>query len=105
MKSIIDLQQKVIEFRDKRGWKKYYKPKDLAISLVLEVAEVLEHFQWKDEKEQDKYVAKHKQEIADELSDVLHNILLIAHEFDIDIEKAFLEKLNKTEKKYPIKQS
>ena len=101
MKSILDLQKKVIEFRDKRGWKKYHNPKDLAISLVLESAELLEHFQWKDDKEQDQYVAKHKKEIADELSDVLHNILLIANEFDIDIEKAFVEKLKKIEKKYP----
>lgn len=96
-----ELQQKVIEFRNERGWKKYHSPKDLAISLVTEAVEVLEHFQWKNGKEQNHYVKKHKEDIADELGDVLHNILLIADEFDIDIEQAFLKKLKKTEKKYP----
>ncbi len=98
-----ELQKKVIEFRDRRGWKKYHSPKDLAISLVLEAAEVLEHFQWKNQKDQDEYIAKHKKDIADELGDVLHNILLIADEFDIDIESAFLKKMKKTEVKYPTK--
>lgn len=98
-----DLKQKVIQFRDRRNWKKYHKPKDLAISLVLEATEVLEHFQWQNHKEQDAYVKKHKGDIADELGDVLHNILLIADEFDINLEEAFLRKLKKTEKKYPAK--
>ncbi len=98
-----DLKEKVIEFRDERGWKKYHNPKDLAISLVMEATEVLEHFQWKDQKEQDAYVSKYKEDIADELGDVLHNILLIADEFNIDIEEAFLKKLKKTEKKYSTK--
>ncbi len=101
--TLADLKQKIIEFRDKRGWKKYHKPKDLAISLVLEATEVLEHFQWQNQRQQDEYVKKHKEDIADELGDVLHNILLIADEFNIDLEKAFLKKLAKTEKKYPIK--
>lgn len=96
-----DLKQKVIQFRDKRNWKHYHNPKDLAVSLVLEATEVLEHFQWQSQKEQDEYVRKYKEDIADELSDVLHNILLIADEFNIDIEKSFLRKLKKTEKKYP----
>ncbi len=98
-----ELQQKVVEFRDERGWRKYHDPKEVAISLVLEAAELLHHFQWKDLKQQKDYVAKHKEEIADEIGDVLHNILLIAEEFNIDIESAFLEKLKKTEEKYPAK--
>lgn len=79
-----ELQQKVSKFRDERNWKKYHNPKDLAISLVTEAVEVLEHFQWKNEKEQQLNVKKHKEDIADELGDVLHNILLIADEFDME---------------------
>ena len=100
-----ELKEKVIEFRNRRDWKKFHSPKDLAISLVLEATEVLEHFQWKDQKEQDKYVKNHKENIADELGDVLHNILLIADEFKIDLEKAFLAKMRKNEKKYPVRKS
>jgi NTP pyrophosphatase (non-canonical NTP hydrolase) len=48
---INELQKKVIEFRDARDWEQYHNPKDLAISLMLEVAELLEVFQWKDPQE------------------------------------------------------
>ena len=48
---IKELQNKVIEFRDKREWAQYHNPKDLAISLSLEAAELLEIFQWKDARE------------------------------------------------------
>ena len=48
---IRELQQKVIEFRDARDWAQYHNPKDLAISLTLEAAELLEIFQWKDPQE------------------------------------------------------
>ena len=49
---IKELQNKVIEFRDKREWAQYHNPKDLAISLSLEAAELLEIFQWKDASEE-----------------------------------------------------
>lgn len=106
MADIRDLQKKVVAFRDERNWQQFHSDyKDLALSLSLEAAEVLEHFQWKDEKEFKKYLKTHKEDVADELSDVLYWVLLISHDLGIDISDAFVKKLAKTAKKYPVEKA
>ena len=101
--TISDLTKIVVKFRDERGWKAYHSPKSLAISLMLESAEVLDHFKWKTDDEMVKYLKSKKgEEVAEELADVLHNVLLMAHEFDIDLEKVFVGKMKKNSKKYPL---
>lgn len=100
-----DLQKKVIAFRDARNWKQFHNPKDCAISLTLEAAELLEHFQWKTEAELKDYLKHSKNDIADELIDVLYWILLISHDLDIDITKAFDRKMAHNDKKYPVEKS
>jgi dCTP diphosphatase len=101
MSDIKRLTKSAIKFRDERDWKKFHNPKDNALSLVLEAVEVLEHFQWKNGSELDEYIASHKIEIADELADVLHWVLLMSHELDIDIIQAFEDKMKRNEIKYP----
>lgn len=91
-----ELKDKVVTFRDKRNWKKHHSAKNLAISICLEAAELLEHYQWDD------YTAKDKQQLADELADVFFNLLNFADVTDIDISQAFLEKFKRVEKKYPV---
>ncbi|OGG69308.1 hypothetical protein A3F27_01440 [Candidatus Kaiserbacteria bacterium RIFCSPHIGHO2_12_FULL_53_13] len=100
-----DIQKKAIEFRDVRDWKQFNNPKDLALSLVLEAAEVLEHFQWRNGKEMEEYVRTHKGEIAEELADVLYWLATMSHDLKIDLFRAFEAKMKKNEKKYPIKKS
>ena len=98
-----DLQRRVCGFRDARGWRKFHWPRDLAISLALEAAEFLDHFKWKTDREMGAYLKSPRgKEVAEELSDVLHNVLLIAEEFGIDLEHVFEAKMRKNEKKYPI---
>lgn len=99
------LTERIIRFRDARDWKQFHKPKDLAVSLSLEAAEVLEHFQWKNEDEIGEYVKTHKEEIADELADVLNYLLIIAHDLDIDIIEAENRKVSKNEAKYPVEKA
>ena len=96
-----ELTKKIIAFRDARDWAQFHKPKDLAISLSLEASEVLEHFQWKSDDEIKEYLKSHKEDISDELGDVLNYLLLLAHVTDIDILEAAVNKLEKNEKKYP----
>src|SRR3989344_6557090 len=97
---IDDFQKKIINFRDKRNWKQFHNPKDLAVSLLLEAAELIEHFQWKSEQEIQQHVKSEKaQELKEEVVDVLWYVLLIAHELNMDLEKEFLRKLRKNEKK------
>lgn len=105
MADLKKLQEKVVEFRNKRDWAQFHKPKDLAISLSLEAGEVLEHFQWKNEEELEEYLKTNKKELGEELSDVLNYTLLLSHELDIDLEKSFLRKLGINAKKYPVKKA
>lgn len=100
-----NLQKLVVAFRDARDWKRFHNPKDSAISLSLEAAEVLEHFQWKNKEEIDQYVIDHKVEIGEELADVLYWILLMSNDLNIDIEEAFQAKMLINEQKYPVEKA
>lgn len=101
MNTLEDTIKRIVKFRDERDWKKFHNPKDQALSLVLEAAEVLEHFQWKNEKEMQEYLKTNKEEIGEELADVLYWVLLMSHDFGIDILEASKKKMDKTEAKYP----
>lgn len=105
MPDIKALTNKIIDFRDKRDWKQFHNPKDIALSLVLEATEVLEHFQWKNPEEVKEYVKNHKHEIAEELADVLCWILLMSYDLHIDIRKALKSKIKKNEEKYPVEKA
>lgn len=104
---IKDLQKKIVAFRDRRDWKQFHNPKDLALSLTLEAAEVLEHFQWKSEGEISSYLkkAKNRKALGEELSDVLYWVLTLSDRVEIDLDKAFLRKMRKNEKKYPVRKA
>lgn len=78
---------------------------NMAISLSLEASEFLEHFQWKNEAEIDAHLKKRRDEVEDELADVLYWVLLIANDLDIDLGKAFVKKLEKSGAKYPVEKA
>lgn len=105
MSDIKTLQQKIAQFVADRDWDQFHNPKDLAISLNLEAAEVLEHFQWKNDQEMSEHLKKHKEEVSDELADVLYWVLLMANNMNIDVVAASERKLAKNAKKYPIDKS
>lgn len=105
MKNIKDLTERIIAFRDARDWKQFHNPKDVALSLVLEASEVLEHFQWKNKEEMEKYVVEKKEDIGDELADVLYWVLLMSHDLDINVLDALEKKIKKNEDKYPVEKA
>ena len=105
MKDINDLTKRIIAFRDARDWKQFHNAKDVALSLVLEAGEVMEHFQWKNKEEIEKYIKTNKAEIGEELADVLYWVLLMSHDLKIDVLDALEEKLKKNEEKYPIEKA
>ena len=102
MSDLKGLIEKINKFRDERDWNQFHNPKDMAISLALESAEVLEHFQWKSLEEMNEYIRTNKEEIGEELADVLYWVLLMSHDLGIDILDASVKKIAKSEKKYPI---
>jgi NTP pyrophosphatase (non-canonical NTP hydrolase) len=105
MADFSDLQKRVVEFRDARDWKQFHNPKDMAISMVLEASEFLEHFQWKTPEEIKKHLKEKHDDVSDELVDVLYWVLLIANDLKIDLTKEFTRKMTKNDKKYPISKS
>lgn len=102
MKNIEELTQMIIDFRNDRDWEQFHNPKDVALSLVLEASEVLEHFQWKNGEKLEEYVKTHKEHIGEELADVFYWVLLLSHDLNIDISDALEKKIIKNAEKYPI---
>lgn len=100
-----ELEKRLVVFRDTRGWKRYHTPKNLALSVAVELGELLEHFQWESDGEILEAVkdpAK-REAIADEIADVIIYLTLLAHELGIDLSEALEKKLRKNEEKYPVK--
>jgi NTP pyrophosphatase (non-canonical NTP hydrolase) len=92
----------VLAFRDARDWKRFHDPKDMALSLVLEAAELMEHVQWRKDADLRAHLARRRGAVGDELSDVLYWVLLLAHDLGIDLGSAFERKMRANARKYPV---
>ena len=91
------------QFCAERGWDPYHNPKDLAIGLSTEAAELLEHFRFVSEEASEDLLKdpESRQAIEEELCDALWFVLRFARRFDIDLEAAFFAKMKKNAVKYP----
>ncbi len=105
MSDMKKLTRAVLKFRDERDWKQFHNPKDVSISLALEAAELLEHFQWKTPAQVKAHLKAEKENVSDELADVLYWVLVLAHDLGIDLGLAVERKLVKNAKKYPVAKS
>lgn len=97
--------EKIKKFRDDRDWMKYHDPKNMAISIVLEATELLEHFQWKTNKEIEEYIQTNREDIEDEMADVAVYLLEMADNMGVDLIAAMERKMKKNEKKYPVEKA
>mgnify|MGYP001602570159 CR=1 FL=1 len=95
-----ELRERIRKFRDERDWLQFHNPKDLSISISLEAAELLEHFQWKTNEESKKVAIDTREEIEDELADVFVYVLELADVLGIDPIAASHKKIEKNDKKY-----
>ena len=98
------LKERVKKFVDDRDWARYHNAKDVAVSITIEAAELVEIFQWVKDSEQHKIFedpAK-MQKLRNELADVLIYCVSLANALDIDIGKAVFEKIAENEGKYPV---
>lgn len=102
MKSIEEIMKRVTKFRDERNWKQFHTPKDLAISISLEAAELLELFQWTGA---DTDAEEKKDRMKEELADVLLYSFLFADRMGFAVDEIMLEKLERNIEKYPVKES
>ena len=89
----------VLKFRDDRNWKQFHNPKDLAISISLEAAELLEVFQWSGS---DTVCESKKDKVREELADVLNYCILMADVCGLDMDEIVVEKIRRNNEKYPV---
>lgn len=92
-----ELIKSILKFRDARNWKQFHNPKDLAISICIEAAELLENFQWSGN---DMEVSEKSEKIKDELADVLIYCILRADSINVDIDDIIKCKLKINEDRY-----
>ncbi len=99
-----DLRSAVHEFVSARDWYQYHWPKNLAMSIAIEAAELMEHFQWYTPEEVTARISdpQRKAEVADELADVLIYCLSFANSTGIDVSQAVLRKLARNETRFPV---
>lgn len=95
---------KIRKFRDERDWMQFHDPKNMAISISLEAAELLEHFQWKTKEEVEAYLREKtsKAEVADEMADIAMYLFEMADNMGVDLIQVMDKKLVKNAKKYPV---
>ena len=93
------LIRQIIEFRDKRNWAQFHNPKDLALGLSIEAAELNELFLWKKPEE------ANPARVREELADVFIFALMLLEKYGLDLEKIVLEKLAANSEKYPADKS
>lgn len=105
MSEIKEITEKIKKFRAERDWEQFHNHKDVALSLVLEAAELLEHFQWKSLKEVEQHGKDAKDELADELADVAIYLFELCDNLKVDLPKAIAIKMEKNAKKYPVEKA
>lgn len=102
-KSLQDLQALVDAFARERRWERFHAPKNLAMSVAIEAAELMEHFQWTEVHEE--VSTEQRVPIGEEMADVLAYLLRLASVLEIDLSQAFQAKMLKNAIKYPVASS
>ena len=105
MDSIRDLTTRINAFRDSRDWRQFHNPKDMAVSISIESAELLEQFQWKNAEECETHLLENREAVADEMADVAIYLFELADLLEMDLGKEMLRKLDKNAVKYPIEKA
>lgn len=96
-----ELKAKMAAFVKERDWEKFHSPKNLSMSIAIEAAELMEHFQWCDVETSKEDLAKNRQEVTHEIADILCYLLSFCNMYDIDISQAVSEKIALNAAKYP----
>ncbi len=98
---IQELRTRLQQFADERDWNQFHSPKNLAMALCVEVAELMEHFQWLSEDQSNDLPEATRNEVAEEIADVQIYLVRLADRLGIDILQAAEDKIQENERKYP----
>jgi len=105
MDDIKKITEKIRKFRDERDWMQFHDPKNMAVSIILEASELLEHFQWKTTEEVERYARQNHAEIKDEIADIALYLFELADNLDIRLISAMEDKLKRNEMRYPVEKA
>jgi NTP pyrophosphatase (non-canonical NTP hydrolase) len=97
------LRDDLIRFRAERDWEQFHTPRNLAASVVIEAAELLEHFQW--HREGEALSEEQKTEVAKELADVFIYLLLLSHDLGVDLVSAAMAKVRENARRFPVEEA
>ena len=100
--SLVELRQKIDDFIHERDWAQFHSPKNLAMAMIVEAAELVEHFQWDTIQESYDLSAEKRQEVAHELADTFVYLLRLAEVTGIDLIQAANDKIALNAIKYPV---
>ncbi len=98
---LLMLRDQLRAFAAARDWDQFHSPKNLSMALMVEVAELMEHFQWLTEEQSGKLAADKMAEVSEELADILLYLVRLSDKLGVDLRAAALDKLEKNAKKYP----
>ena len=101
MQSLEQIKTRLREFADERDWDQFHSPKNLAMALIVEAAELVEHFQWLSEEQSQTLSPEKLAEVAQEIADIQIYLIRLADKLGVDMEKAVNAKIELNEKKYP----
>lgn len=97
-----ELKNPVADFIKERDWNQFHFPKNLSMAIALEAAELMEKFTWIEAKASDDELKEHRQEIEQELADIVILSLAFANRCNIDVSSAVMHKIEEIKKKYPV---
>lgn len=100
--SLLILRQRINAFVEARDWAQFHSPKNLAMSMIVEAAEVVEHFQWMTEQESRQLDTETKEKVGQELADTFVYLMRIAEVCGIDLIQATNAKIDLNAQKYPV---
>ena len=103
--SLAALEAEIDAFVQERDWAQFHTPKNLAMSVAIEAAEILEHFQWLTGEESRELAAEKREAVANEIGDVLIYLMRLSRTLDIDIVAAARRKLDQNRLKYPVEKA
>jgi NTP pyrophosphatase (non-canonical NTP hydrolase) len=101
---LTQLRDRLRDFAAERDWEQFHSPKNLSMALMVETAELMEHFQWLTEAQSNNTTTLDKQAIGEELADVLLYLVRLADRLDVDLLDAATRKIEKNAAKYPAEQ-
>lgn len=93
---------KIKKFRDERDWMQFHDPKNMAVSIILEASELLEHFQWKTKTEAEDHIKKNRVKVEEEIADIALYLFELADNLGINLLKAMDKKIKENARKYPV---